>query len=359
MDPEAHLCYVRNLLYASWRPASFFQWRVQWHPDSHLRQIWHPLESLRRLVPRRLALDFQPRVRWHSEVNFVPNMGPCRCVATNAAHRVRRLLFAYVRFGVHVATIGVAALGVCFSTACQISSRGSSTLNLSYLWGVRLPASCLMVSRGFLGLLWILSRRTLGVVFPASCRIAFVGYSALRMVSNVGVATIGFATLLVGLPASFHIASRGFSWLGLLFYVSVATRVVTTLGLGYPASCLVASLGSCSQKCNLASASLRYASRLSASVCQRRVLWLPSLMFAACGILSRCHFAGVVACGFPGVTNLELASRRQTLLRSVSSWQRLVLQIHESYIRNLVSASRWQASRSSASICQRLVWCLH
>jgi hypothetical protein len=45
--------------------------------------------------------------------------------------------------------------------------------------------------------------------------------------------------------------------------------------IDFPASCLVASLGSFSEKWNLESVSLRYASWRSASVCQRRVLWLP------------------------------------------------------------------------------------
>jgi hypothetical protein len=57
------------------------------------------------------------------------------------------------------------------------------------------------------------------------------------------------------------------------------------------------------------SSSRKEASQRSASVCQRRVLWLPRLMFATDGVLSRRHddrrcdfrrrFSSVLFCDFP------------------------------------------------------------
>jgi hypothetical protein len=81
---------------------------------------------------------------------------------------------------------------------------------------------------------------------------------------------------------------------------------------------------------------------------------------AADGILSwrrdtRCRFASVVSCAFPGVMNLESASRRQALRRSTSFFQDLVLwlpSVHVRFIWNLKSVSRRQAA-----VCQRRVLC--
>jgi hypothetical protein len=124
------------------------------------------------------------------------------------------------------------------------------------------------IPRLYLAWFGILSRRTLGVSFHGSCRIASQGDSTLNMVSNVSVG-IGVVTLLVGLPASCHIAYEAF--LGLVFcsesasrcstsvfqrrvlwlpwahtrkkwnLVGVASIRVAKLGVGLPASCLVAS----------------------------------------------------------------------------------------------------------------------
>jgi hypothetical protein len=113
------------------------------------------------------------------------------------------------------------------------------------------------------------------------------------MVSNVGVATIGVATVLVGLPV--FCLSLPETFLGLVLFSESA-------------------------------------SRREASVCQRRVLWLPRLMFATYCIWCRHRddwrrFSSVFSC-FPAVMNLESASRRQALQRSASIFQRLVMRLH-------------------------------
>jgi hypothetical protein len=165
----------------------------------------------------------------------------------------------------------------------------------------------------------------------ASCRIAYLGYSTLNMVSNVGIGTIGVATLLVGLPASCDISSRSFSWPGLMFWVGVATRShdalrqfssvvfcrfprfmfakmlycfgvasirVGTLGVAFLVSCLVLSLGSWilsrlrdNRRCD---ARRRFVSVLSCV--------FPRLMYALYGIFcwrldARCRFVSIVSHG--------------------------------------------------------------
>jgi hypothetical protein len=129
---------------------------------------------------------------------------------------------------------------------------------------------------------------------------------------------IGVATLLVGLPASCHIAFRGFSWLGVLCrrrfssvlscgfpgscslpiasYVGVATIGVTTLGIAF-LFCLVVSLWSwilsspSDRRCD---ARRWFASVLSCAFAK--------FMFAIFGILCRrlnawCRFVIIVSYG--------------------------------------------------------------
>jgi hypothetical protein len=128
----------------------------------------------------------------------------------------------------------------------------------------------------------------------------------------------------------------------------------------------------CSSVCQLRAISLLGASlglvwcSESASVYQRRILWLPSLMFAVDGILSRlrddrrrdvrCRFASIVPCGLPGVMNLLSASRRQALLRSASFCQCIVLWLPSAHVRFIWNL---EPLRRSMSVCEyRVLWCL-
>jgi hypothetical protein len=139
-----------------------------------------------------------------------------RCFLSQSLHIASRgFYWLHFRFG-----IGAATLVVCFPASYQTSSRGSSTLNWRlFAASRRLTSVCqhraLRHPEAVLGLTWNpesshARRRSSGVV---SDRI----FGLVYMVSNVGVGTIGVATLLIGLPASCHIASRGFSWLSLVF----------------------------------------------------------------------------------------------------------------------------------------------
>jgi hypothetical protein len=149
-------------------------------------------------------------------------------------------------------------------------------------------------------------------------------------------------------------ACRGSPVVHVAYFDHVETTGVKTLGVDFPVSCLLVSLGLCSQKWNLNSASLWNAWRRSASVCQRRVLWLPRLMlpadcilrrrrdlrlrFARCVLLfpwdhessrlrddrrcdARGHFASVLSCGFPRLMYALygiLSRRRDDRLRFAS-----------------------------------------
>jgi hypothetical protein len=93
-----------------------------------------------------------------------------------------------------------------------------------------------------------------------------------------------------------------------------------------------------------------------ASVCQRRALWLPRLMFPIDGIWTRLRddrrrFASVVLCGFPVVMNLESASRRQALRHSAPFRQRFVLWLPSAqYAACGILSRRRDNRRSFASV---------
>jgi hypothetical protein len=209
----------------------------------------------------------------------------------------------------------------------------------------------------------------------------------------------GVPTLGVGLSQSLHMASRRFYYLYFRFWVGVFSNFLSnvipriicakfgvfvrrrdagrrfgnivpygiprlflawfgipsrrTLSIGFPASldriCRLVSLNM--------SASRWFTSWRCSSVLQHRVLWLPWAHISSFGILSRRRFASVVSCVFSGVMNLGLALRRQALQRSASICQRLVLCLHWALVRflwNLLSASRHLVSVCVYRVVRRL-----
>jgi hypothetical protein len=225
----------------------------------------------------------------------------------------RDIYWIHLYFVADVATNMVATLSVGFPTSCPTAFRGSSSLNVLHFGGIAtigiptlgagLSKSLHTAFRRFFWLHWRFGVvvATLAVGFP-TWHMSSPGSSTPNMSSFCGVAALG-----VGFPASCLMASVFFSemefcvvacsasvfWrrVGSHHLFSTLNMVinigVATLFVGFPSSCRVASRGlSCLVWC-CESASGRAASRRSASVCQRPVLWLPKLMFTADVILSR------------------------------------------------------------------------
>jgi hypothetical protein len=105
--------------------------------------------------------------------------------------------FLHSLFRLSVAVVVIATLCICFPASYHIFSRGPFTLNLASFAVVMivvpthgvgdadvLPCSML---RFFFAWLEILKHRTLHVGFPASCRIAHLGWGTLNVVSNADV----------------------------------------------------------------------------------------------------------------------------------------------------------------------------
>jgi hypothetical protein len=297
---------TRNLTYGK----CSVLWRRR---DDRLRDVWRSLSN----------------VVWNSAPRFFcPKYGAvAKDIATLALVSQRRVLWLpSLMFATSGTLPGVATLGVVLPAPCLMASRGLSWPDFE---------------------IWVMAR-------SASCRIVSLDLSTLNILSNVGVGTIHVATLLVGLPASCHIASRVFlAWYGVLSRRCDEGRHDARRRFSSVVSCGMLGLMFTKMESCVGVASWR-----SSSVCQSRVLWLPRLMFASDGILSRRRFANDVFCGFPGIMNLESASRRRALGRSTSICQRLVLCLHWAHVWYMWNI--FLASRRSVSVCKyRAVWHLN